>query len=230
MTRHLHLRCHPLPRQAHRHLYPRQAHHGLMGPHHHSHCCLYTLRATNCKGTIFDFANAVLGQAYLAAGDALGDPRLECTIGSVSRLICTISPNWIEDLRFELELEEDGDITFTINGPRGVHLAMTVGMAGVVMRLARVGVAMCLAGVDSLGHLPRHKHLASQRRVSPTTQTHQTSSATPLSTHYLPSRATQTPKLLPPCISGDPNMTHAITMFTGLAMKDLERGREIDRS
>jgi FK506-binding nuclear protein len=64
-----------------------------------------------------------LFQATLGLGTAITKSTLQCNVGNKSPVyLCSLYPGKTESLQLNLELEEDGNVIFSVIGPRSIHL------------------------------------------------------------------------------------------------------------
>ena len=64
-----------------------------------------------------------ISMATLGFGTAIKKSTLQCNVGNKSPVyICSLYPGQTESLQLNLELEEDGNVVFSVIGPRSIHL------------------------------------------------------------------------------------------------------------
>ncbi|WJX49516.1 peptidylprolyl isomerase [Trifolium repens] len=64
-----------------------------------------------------------ISMATLGLGTAITKSTLQCNVGNKSPVyLCSLYPGKTESLQLNLELEEDGNVIFSVIGPRSIHL------------------------------------------------------------------------------------------------------------
>ncbi|KAK2433206.1 FKBP peptidyl-prolyl cis-trans isomerase family protein [Trifolium repens] len=64
-----------------------------------------------------------ISMATLGLGTAITKSTLQCNVGNKSPVyLCSLYPGNTESLQLNLELEEDGNVIFSVIGPRSIHL------------------------------------------------------------------------------------------------------------
>ncbi|XP_073118695.1 peptidyl-prolyl cis-trans isomerase FKBP53 [Henckelia pumila] len=65
-----------------------------------------------------------VSQATLGTGSTSKKSIVQCKVGDKNPIyLCTLLPERIETCALNLEFEEDGEVTFSVNGPHSVHLS-----------------------------------------------------------------------------------------------------------